>query len=290
MNRRTLLFMPGNNPGMIFSADVLGADTIIFDLEDAVALDEKDSARTLVRQGLKDLEFENSEVCVRINPTDSPYWQKDLDEILQENLDTIMIPKANVESVQMIQEYIDNKNISKDFKESLQYILLIESPLDLLHLEDICKGCKNLSGIALGGEDYSSSLGVQRTKGSKELEYARYVIATVGKAYGIDAIDTPYTDVEDEEGLLEELALAKTIGLNGSLVIGPRLIDIINNEFSPTEEEIEEAKIILELNENAKKEGLGVFSYRGKMVDRPVILRAENTISSAKNWGLYYEE
>lgn len=282
MNRRSILFMPGNNPGMLQDADVLGADTIIFDLEDAVVLDEKDSARSLVLQALETIDFKHSEVTVRINPIDSPWWQEDLQTILPANPDAIVLPKANREAIETMEQYLEVKGIL----ESVKWLLLIESPMDVMHLKEICEASTRIEALCLGGEDYSSNLGVKRTKEGLEIQYARMAIATAAKAYGYDAIDTPFTDVDDEEGLLENMKLAKAIGMNGMLLIGPRQVETVNRFFSPSEHEIIEAKEILRLNETYKSQGLGVFSFKGKMVDAPVIARAEQTMVAAKRWGL----
>lgn len=282
MNRRSLLFMPGNNPGMLQSADVLGADTVIFDLEDSVALDEKDSARALVCQAVKDLSYSNTEVTVRINPVDSPWWQEDLDVVVAVKPAAIVLPKANVMAIETMERHLAETGAL----DSVRWILLIESPMDLLNLKEICAASPRIEAVCLGGEDYSSNMGVKRTKESTELLYARMVVATTAKAFGFDAIDTPFTDVDDEEGLLQNLETAKNIGMNGMLLIGPRQVETVNRFFSPTEHEISEAEEILRLNETYKNQGLGVFSYRGKMVDAPVIQRAEQTIIAAKRWKL----
>lgn len=286
MNRRTLLFMPGNNPGMLINGDVLGADTVIFDLEDAVALDEKDAARLLVRNALNTLEFTESEIAVRINPIDSPYWEADLDEIVPAQPDAIVIPKASTEAVPLVEGRILELKKKHGISKQIVTLLLVESAMGILDIQNICKSSTLFDGLLLGAEDLSSDMGIKRTKGSGEIQYARNVLATAAHAYKVDGIDTPYTDVEDMEGLVEDTRYAKSIGLNGRLLINPRQVDAVHEVLSPTEEEIEEAQAILYEAEQAREKGLGVFSYRGKMVDLPVIKRAEQTMESAKKWGL----
>ncbi len=278
--------MPGNNPGMLTTSDVLGADTIVFDLEDAVSINEKDSARVLVREALGFLDIVDAEVSVRLNPYDSPYCLDDLAVIIPAKPDVIVIPKAEVESIQAIEKEIERLEEEHQLDDKVDFILIIETAMGLFDLKAILESSKRIVGLILGAEDLSSDLGIKRTKTNKEIEYARFSIATAAKAYKIDAIDTPYTDVEDFEGLSEDTLFAKSIGFNGRLAINPRQIEVIHQVFTPTKEEIGEAQEILFEAEEAKKSGLGVFSYKGKMVDLPVIKRAETTIASAKKWGI----
>jgi len=286
MSRRSLLFMPGNNPGMLTSADCLEADCIIFDLEDAVSLKEKDAARILVKEALDFLPLEGVEVTVRVNPLDSPYWKEDLESIIPAMPDGIVIPKASVESVKTMVKEIERLEEIHGIKEKVKLLLIIESAMGLMDLRNIIESSDRIDAILLGAEDLSSDMGIKRTKGSKEIEYARYLVATAARAYGIDALDTPYTDIDDFEGLEEDTRFAKSIGFGGRLAINPRQIVPIHQVFSPTEEEIEEAQIILMEAQEAEKKGLGVFSYKGKMVDLPVIKRAEQIVHSAEKWGL----
>ena len=286
MSRRSLLFMPGNNPGMLTSGDVLGADTVILDLEDAVSLDEKDAARILVREALDFLRFTHSEVAVRVNPLDSPYWLQDLETVIPSLPDAIVIPKASVESVTTMSEVIERIKSENGLVKDISLLLIIETAMGLVDIRNIAESSPQIKALLLGAEDLSSDLGIKRTKGNKEIEYARFVVATTAKAFRMDAIDTPYTDIDDVEGLAADTAFAKSIGFTGRLAINPRQVETILEVFSPTEDEIEEAQAILSEAAEAKARGLGVFSYRGKMVDLPVIKRAENLMESARKWGL----
>jgi len=286
MSRRSLLFMPGNNPGMLTSADCLEADSIIFDLEDAVSLKEKDAARILVREAMAFLPLEGVEVTVRVNPLDSPYWKEDLMSIIPAKPDGIVIPKASVESVKTMVREIERLEVVHGIEKKVKLLLIIESAMGLMDLRNIIESSDRIDAILLGAEDLSSDMGIKRTKGSKEIEYARYLVATAARAYGIDALDTPYTDIDDLEGLEEDTLFAKSIGFGGRLAINPRQIVTIHQVFSPTSDEIEEAQIILMEAQEAEEKGLGVFSYKGKMVDLPVIKRAEQIVRSAEKWGL----
>lgn len=285
-NRRSMLFMPGNNPGMLVSADILGADSIIYDLEDAVSLDEKDSARTLVRNALSFLKFTHSEITVRINPIDSPYWEKDLEAIIPVLPDGIVIPKASVDAVHSVEQKINEIKKANNITKNFSFLMLVESARGIMDVNSIAKASSLIQGLLLGGEDYSVDMGIQRTRLSKELEYARFSLTTAAHAYGLDSLDTPFTDVEDFEGLRLDTAFSKNIGFSGRLVINPRQVEEIHKIFSPSSAEIERAEAILQAAEEAKQKGLGVFSFKGKMVDLPVIKRAQALYDSAKNWGL----
>ncbi|UTC82533.1 HpcH/HpaI aldolase/citrate lyase family protein [Treponema denticola] len=285
-NRRSMLFMPGNNPGMLVSADILGADSIIYDLEDAVALDEKDSARNLVRNALSFLKFTHSEITVRINPIDSPYWEKDLEAIIPVLPDGIVIPKASVDAVHSVEQKINEIKKAHNITKNFSFLMLVESARGIMDVNSIAKASPLIQGLLLGGEDYSVDMGIQRTRLSKELEYARFSLTTAAHAYGLDSLDTPFTDVEDFEGLRLDTAFSKSIGFSGRLVINPRQVEEIHKIFSPSSAEIERAEAILQAAEEAIQKGLGVFSFKGKMVDLPVIKRAQALYDSAKNWGL----
>ncbi|MGI0517526.1 CoA ester lyase [Treponema denticola] len=285
-NRRSMLFMPGNNPGMLVSADILGADSIIYDLEDAVSLEEKDSARTLVRNALSFLKFTHSEITVRINPIDSPYWEKDLEAIIPVLPDGIVIPKASVDAVHSVEQKINEIKKAHNITKNFSFLMLVESARGIMDVNSIAKASPLIQGLLLGGEDYSVDMGIQRTRLSKELEYARFSLTTAAHAYGLDSLDTPFTDVEDFEGLRLDTAFSKSIGFSGRLVINPRQVEEIHKIFSPSSAEIERAEAILQAAEEAKQKGLGVFSFKGKMVDLPVIKRAQALYDSAKNWGL----
>lgn len=285
-NRRSMLFMPGNNPGMLVSADILGADSIIYDLEDAVSLDEKDSARTLVQNALSFLKFTHSEITVRINPIDSPYWEKDLEAIIPVLPDGIVIPKASVDAVHSVEQKINEIKKANNITKNFSFLMLVESARGIMDVNSIAKASSLIQGLLLGGEDYSVDMGIQRTRLSKELEYARFSLTTAAHAYGLDSLDTPFTDVEDFDGLRLDTAFSKNIGFSGRLVINPRQVEEIHKIFSPSSAEIERAEAILQAAEEAKQKGLGVFSFKGKMVDLPVIKRAQALYDSAKNWGL----
>ena len=281
--RRTMLFMPGNNPGMLQSAGILGADSIILDLEDAVSLTEKDSARILVRESIKFIDYSNVEVVVRVNPLDTEFGLKDIDAISRVKPDVLMIPKASEEQIKEVDSILCKIEKEEGFeKGSIKLFPLIETAFGLETVYDVIKASKRVVGILLGGEDLTSDLGIKRTKEGNEIFYARNKIATACKALKVDAIDTPFTDTNDYEGLEKDTSKAKSLGMTGKAAINPRQIDTIHSVFAPTNEEIKYALRVLDAMEKAKQEGRGVFSLDGKMVDAPVINRAKTTAELAK--------
>ena len=283
MNYRTLLFIPGNNPGMLQSSDILGADGIIIDLEDAVALTEKDAARILVREYLLTFKPEGN-YFIRINPLDSPYFYDDLEAIKDLDITGLVLPKASVESMTALEDYLDKNDL--DF----EVIALIENAMGLETALDIVRASKRIVGLFLGAEDLTLDLGAKRTKESKEIEYARSKIIAAAKAAGIQALDTPFTDTDDLEGLKIDTRNAKDLGMTGKTVISPRHVDMINQVFTPTQEEIDYALRVVEGVKGAKEKGLGAFSLEGKMIDAPIIKRALNVLKTSGDYKEEYDE
>lgn len=285
--RRTMLFMPGNTPAMLQDAGILGADSIILDLEDAVSLTEKDSARILVSEAIKNVDYSNVEVVVRINPFDTEFSQKDIDIIARVKPDALMVPKATEDELKAINKILTEIEVQEGFASgSIKLIPIVETAYGVENVYSIIKSCDRIVGVLLGGEDLTSDLGIKRTKEGEEVFYARNRVAIACRAMKVDSIDTPFTDTNDFEGLTKDTSKAKGLGFTGKAAINPRQIDTIHSVYAPTKEEIKYAKRVLEVMEEAEKEGKGVFSLDGKMVDAPVINRAKNTVELAKILGL----
>lgn len=285
--RRTMLFMPGNNPGMLQSAPILGADSVILDLEDAVSLTEKDSARRLVSEAIKVIDYSAVELVVRVNPLDTEYGPKDIDTIARVKPDALMIPKATEEQLETIDKMLSKIESEEKIEDNhIKLIPIIETAYGLENVYSIIKASKRVVGVLLGAEDLTSDFGIKRTKEGEEIFYARNRVSTACRACRVDAIDTPFTDTNDYEGLRKDTFKAKSIGFTGKSSINPRQIDTIHSVFEPTEAEIKHAVRVLEARDEAKSKGLGVFSLDGKMVDAPVINRAVTTVELAKLLGL----
>lgn len=285
--RRSLLFIPANVPGMLQNADVFEADGVIFDLEDAVNINEKDAARILLTHYLTLFPYEkNMEVIVRINSYDFyDLFIEDLKMLPLNKIDTLMLPKASTSSLKALINFLNKKEKELMIKKEIKIIPIIELAKSLMEIDLIAKE-KRVTGLLLGAEDLSADMQFKRTASGEEIFFARSLLVTACRAYKIDAIDTPYTNTENLYGLNTDSTKAKAFGLNAKAAIHPNQIPTINRIFSPTKEEIIYAKKILEKAKIAKEKGLGAFSYQNKMIDKPVILRALDIIKKAKLWNL----
>lgn len=280
--RRTMMFVPGNNPGMIKDAGIYGADCIMFDLEDSVSVTEKDSARFLVYSALMTLDYSPAEIVVRINDLSSGLGVADLEAIVRARPDVIRLPKTET-----AQDVIDcEREIERIEKEagipvgSTGMMAAIESAEGVLNAPAIAKSSKRLIGIALGAEDYVTDLKTTRSDGT-ELAFARGMIVNAARSAGIDALDTVYSDVSNEEGFLAEAMIIKKMGFSGKSVINPRQIDPLHRLFKPSEKDIEKARAIMEAIREANAKGSGVASLNGKMIDKPVVTRAKYLLELA---------
>ena len=286
--RRSLLFLPGNNPNMLINGNCLGADSVIFDLEDAVAPGEKDAARILVRNTLRYLDFRGCDTVVRINSVDTPYWKQDLDMIMPEKPCMILLPKSS--TVQEVQEAADYMCLVEQRlgweAGTVGLIPLIETALGVENAFAIASCSKRIRSLFLGAEDLTADLQCKRTKEGQEIQYARTRLVVAARAAGIDVIDTPFTDVNDDEGMEADAVYARSLGFSGKASISPRHVEIINRVFSPSLKEIEYAYDVMEAIALAKVQGKGAISLRGKMIDAPIVTRAQQTIAMAEALGL----
>ena len=243
--RRSMLFIPGNTPNLLMNGDVLGADSIILDLEDAVSPAEKDSARILVRNALKSLHYKGCEIIIRINPVETDYWMKDLDEIIPLKPNMIMPPKVSgAQDVKTVSEYIAKLEEKCGFeKNTVKLIPLIETAMGVENAFQIASADERVAAMFLGGEDLTADLRCKRTK---------------------------------------DASFAKSLGFSGKASISPRHVEGINEVFSPTQAEIDYAHEVMETIRIAKEQGKGVVSLRGKMIDAPIVERARQVIEMEK--------
>ena len=290
--RRSMLFLPGNNPNMLINGNCLGADAVIFDLEDAVSPDEKDAARILVRNTMRFMDFHGCEIIVRINSIDTPYWQKDIDAILPNQPDLILLPKTGcAEDVLAADAYITQVENALGLENgSVGLMPLIETALGVENAFLIATATKRVKALFLGAEDLTADLQCKRTKEGREIEYARTRLVMAARAAGVEVYDTPFTDVNDDEGIEIDAALAKALGFSGKASISPRHVEVINRTFSPTMAEIDYAYEVMEAIALAKQQGKGAIALRGKMIDAPIVMRAQRTIAMAQALGLGREE
>lgn len=282
--RRSMLFIPGNTPNLLMNADVLGADSIILDLEDAVSPAEKDAARILVRSALGSLGYKGCEVIVRINPIETDFWKKDLDEVIPLRPGMIMPTKVScAEDVRTVSDYIAQVEARCGMeKNTVRLIPLIETAMGVENAFAIASADPRVAAIFLGGEDLTADLRCKRTKEGNEIFYARCRMVNAARAAGVDVYDTPFTDVDDLDGLYKDAAFAKSLGFTGKASISPRHVAGINEVFSPTQADIDYAHEVMETIRMAKAQGKGVVSLRGKMIDAPIVTRARQVIEMEK--------
>lgn len=290
--RRTMMFVPGNAPGMMRDAHIYGADSLMFDLEDSVAYAEKDAARLLVYHSLKVIRYGRCELIARVNPLDTPYGKEDVEAMVRAGVHAIRLPKTET-----AQDIIDmEREIERVEREAgvengrTKLIAAIESALGVMNALSICTASVRLIAVALGAEDYCANLKTMRTKEGTELFFARSMILNAARAAKIDAIDTVFSDVEDMEGFEQEVRFIKGLGFDGKSVINPRQIAPVHGIYTPTDAEIERARHIIHAAKEAEEKGSGVVLVNGRMVDRPVVLRAERIIRMAHASGVLFEE
>ena len=289
---RSMLFLPGNTPNIIIHGEILGADAVILDLEDAVAPAEKDSARILVRNAIRYMGFGACDVIVRINGTDTSFWQKDLDTVIPSQPQWIMPPKVScAQDVLKVDAYMARLEEKYGLEQGkIKLIPLIETALGIENAFQIATACPRVKAIFLGGEDLTADLHCKRTKAGHEISYARSRMVCAARAAGIEVYDTPFTDVNDDEGIYTDAQYAKSLGFSGKSAISPRHVKAINEVFSPSQKDIDYAYEVMEAIRLAKEQGKGAVALRGKMIDAPIVNRAQQTIEAACALGLGREE
>jgi citrate lyase subunit beta/citryl-CoA lyase len=282
--RFSRLYLPGNTPSMMINAGLHSADGIILDLEDSVSPEKKDEARILVRNALRQIYFHGAERMVRINQGETGL--KDLRYVIPHNVNLILIPKCETKD-QVIRIDKEIKEICKNLriKNPVFLMPIIESALGVENSFEIARASANIVALAIGLEDLTADLGVPRTTEGKESFYARTRLIIAAKAAGIQPIDSVFSDVSDMEALRHNVLISKSLGFEGMGCIHPRQIPVINRGFAPDETEIEKSKKIVIAFEEARKNGLGVVALGSKMIDPPVVARAQKTIDLAVRLG-----
>lgn len=278
-----MLYIPGNNPGMIQDADIFGADGIILDLEDSIDINEKDAARNLVKNALLSLDFPNSEVGVRINSLENKFGKKDLEVMVPVKPDFIRVPKINsrrdIIKFDKFLSDIETKNNIEN--KSTKIIPMLETAQGVMNAYEIATSSPRVIALSIGGEDLVAEMEITRTIINIELNHIRSSIVLAATAAGVDALDTIYSKIDDIDGLIRETQLIKNLGFDGKSVIHPRQIKPVHKVFKPDPEEIEEAVKIIKAANQAKENKLGVSTVNGKMIDRPVIKKAKNVLKRA---------
>ena len=278
--RFSRLYLPGNTPGLMINAGLHSADGIILDLEDSVAPAKKDEARILVRNALRQIDFCGAERMVRINQGERGL--EDLHSVIPHNVNMVLLPKCeNAGYIKRVEEEIALIKREFNLKSNVFLMPIIESALGIENSFEIARGSENVVAIAIGLEDYTADLGVARTIEGKESFYARTRLVVAAKAAGIQPIDSVFSDVGDMEALRQNVLSSKALGFEGMGCIHPRQIPVIKNGFAPDQSEIEKSKKIVMAFETAKLNGLGVVALGSKMIDPPVVARAQKIIDLA---------
>jgi citrate lyase subunit beta/citryl-CoA lyase len=283
--RRSRLYLPGGQPKLFINAGLHRPDGVILDLEDSVHPNDKDSARLLVRNALRRLDFSGAERMVRINQL--PLGLEDLKAVVPEGPDLILIPKVErADQVREVDERIRGVRAKDGDGHAIWLMPILESALGVENAFAVASAAETVVALTIGLEDYTADLGVAKTPEGNESLYARMRLVNAARAAGIQAIDSVYGDVADVEGLKEWARRSRALGFEGMGCIHPRQIQPTHEAFAPTPEEIERAVKIVAAFEEAKAKGLGVVSLGSKMIDRPVVLRAQHLVEVARRSGL----
>ncbi len=287
--RRTMMFLNAQKPGLIKDPYIYKPDSIMLDLEDAVAQNQKDAARFSLYHALQEIDYRGVERIVRINALDTPYWQEDVRVCVAGGCDGIRIPKTETaEDVKLVEAAIvaAEKEFGKEEGSTL-IMAALESAKGVMHALEICEASDRLFGIALSGGDYTKDLQTHITGTGIELMGARQQMIIAARAAGVQCFDTVYTDLDNMEGFRQDVENIHLMGFDGKSIINPRQIDIVHDIFTPSQKDIIFAeKVVREIDEK-KALGIGVFTVDGKMIDIAFYDGAKRTIELAKASGVY---
>lgn len=287
--RRTMMFMNAQKPGLIKDAYIYGCDSIMLDLEDAVAENQKDSARFSLYHALTSIDYGDTEVIVRINGLDTPHWQEDVRVAVAGGADGIRIPKCeSAHDVKTIDAAV--LQAEKEFgKEEGRTLLMaaLESPKGIINAYEICTASERMFGCAISGGDFRKCMQTKFQRDGIDMLVARGQMLIAARAAGVQCFDTVFTDLDDMESFEAEVRQNKAMGFDGKSLINPKQIRLVHEIFAPTEKEIKQAQAMVTAYREAQAQGIGVFTVNGKMVDIAFIPGAERTLKLAKACGMY---
>lgn len=287
--RRTMMFLNVQKPGLIKDPYIYKPDSIMLDLEDAVAQNQKDAARFSLYHALQEIDYRGVERVVRINALDTPYWREDVRVCVAGGCDAIRIPKTESgQDVRMVEEAVIAAEKEFGVEEGKTLIMAaLESAKGVMRALDICEASDRIFGIALSGGDYTKDLQTQITGTGIELMGARQNMLIAARAAGVQCFDTVYTNLDDMEGFRKDVETIHLMGFDGKSIINPRQINVVHEIFTPTEKDIIFAeKVVKEIDEKSAQ-GIGVFTVDGKMIDIAFYDGAKRTIALAKASGVY---
>ena len=277
---RSILFTPGNDARKLEKVGTFGADAVALDLEDAVLYSDKEEARVMARESIARAGSDGSEVFVRINNSLSDLAEKDLHEVVVDGLSGILIPKVgSPRQISEIDSVIEKLEINRGIEQgSIKLLPTLETAQGILEAYSIASSSPRVLALVLGAEDLTMDIGVERTVEGIEIAHAREHIVLSAAAAHVQAIDSVYVDFRNIEGLVKDASLGRRLGYKGKLLIHPGQVEPVNNIFTPTKEEVDYARRIVEAYNNSSQEGYGVAVLDGKMLDSPVVKRARKLL------------
>lgn len=287
--RRTMMFMNAQKPGLIKDAYIYGCDSIMLDLEDAVAENQKDAARFSLYHALTTIDYGNTEVIVRINGLDTPHWEEDIRVCVAGGADGIRIAKCeSAQDVHTVEAAVEaaEKEFGKEVGRTL-LMAALESPKGILNAYEICSASERMFGVAISGGDFRKCMQTTFQPDGVDMLFARGQMLLAARAAGIQCFDTVFTNLDDEEGFHAEVLQNKAMGFDGKSLINPKQIRYVHEVFAPTEKEICQAEKIVRAFTEQSKAGVGVFTVDGKMIDVAFIPGAQRTLKLARACGLY---
>jgi citrate lyase beta subunit len=286
--RRALLFMPGDDRHKIETGAAMNVDSIIMDLEDGVAFNRKHAARETISAALREVDFGRTERLVRLNPVNTGLYTEDLNATIEAHPDGYVLPKVEFhEHIAEISSLLRKAETRHGWPEnSIALLAIVETARGIVNLSDIAASDPRLDALIFGAEDLAGDLGAKRTPDGWEVFYARSAVVIHAKAYGLQAIDTVHVDLRDLDSLVAHTEQALYMGYTGKLAIHPRQVDPIQRIFTPSEEEIQQAKRLIDTHHTHQQQGTGAFQMDGKMVDMPIVRAAEAVLARARAAGI----
>ena len=287
--RRTMMFLNAQKPGLIKDPYIYRPDSIMLDLEDAVAENQKDAARFSLFHALRAIDYRGCERVVRINALDTPYWKEDIRCCVAGGCDAIRIPKTErAQDVKIVEDAVAQAEREFNIPEGKTLIMAaIESARGVMKSMEICESSERMFGIALSGGDYTKDLQTHITGTGLELMGARQNMIIAARAAGVQCFDTIYTDLDDMEGFKKDVETIHLMGFDGKSIINPRQINIVHEIFTPSQKDIIFAEKVVKEIDDKKAKGIGVFTVDGKMIDIAFYDGAKRVINLAKASGVY---
>jgi citrate lyase beta subunit len=279
--------MPGDDRRKIEKSTTIGVESICMDMEFGTAGSRKVVARAVISKAMKELDFGNSERCIRINSIGSGFEKDDLAAALAAQPDSIVVPKIETaQQIKWVSDQIESYELSNKLNlGSIRLLIGLETAKGILNLREIAEADKRLEAMIFGAEDYGASVGATRTKEGTEVLYARSAVVTACAANDLQAIDMVYIDFKDTEGLRAEAQQGAGFGFSGKQVIHPNQVPVTQEAFTPSDEAIAYAKRVVESFEASQKEGKGAYALDGKMIDMPLLKNAQKVLGRAKAAG-----